>query len=89
MDQDKFASFSDSPMAPSRHCFAIVPDDTVELTSIPKALYIGTGGSLTLVCVDGGEEVTFANLPNAFILDVRAARIMASGTTATDIVGLA
>lgn len=88
MDTDKFANFSDSPIAPSRHCFAITPDDTAVLESVPKALFIGTGGTVTVVCVDGGE-VTFVNLPNAYILDVRASHVKASGTTASDIVGLA
>ncbi len=54
-----------------------------------KALFIGTGGDLVAGAVGGSADVTFRNLADGAILDVRLQYVRASGTTATDIVGLA
>lgn len=89
MDHDRFASFSDSPMSPSRDCFSVIPDDLAELPTVPKAIYVGTGGDIALRSIDGVADVTFRNLPSGFILDVRVSHLRATGTTASNIVGLA
>ncbi|BDI59499.1 hypothetical protein [Qipengyuania nanhaisediminis] len=87
MPQDKFAS-TDSVTAPARDCFGIVPDDNADLTVVPKAIYIGTGGDLVLQGVDSDADVTLRNLPSGVILDIRPSAIRQAGTTAADIVGL-
>jgi hypothetical protein len=67
----------------------VTPHATNEINPIPKALYVGTGGDITLRTVDGPADVLFRNLASGSILDVRAQFIRAAGTTASDIVGLA
>ncbi|MEZ5656801.1 MAG: hypothetical protein R3E04_13125 [Sphingobium sp.] len=57
--------------------------------AIPKALYVGTGGTVILRGVDSAADVTFKNVANGQILDVQAQFVRATGTTATDIVALA
>lgn len=89
MANDSFAAHGDAPAAPSRAPFAITPHDTNELTTIPKALFVGTGGTLVLRGVEGTADVTFKNVANGQVLDVRAHYVRATGTTAADIVGLA
>jgi len=89
MAVDTFGNFTETVSAPSRRPFAVTPSDSVELTFIPKALYIGTGGTVILRGIDGGEDVTFKNVANGQILDVRAQFVRATGTTAADIVALA
>ena len=37
-------------------------------------------------CVDGNEDVTYRNLPDASYIAVRASYVRASGTTATDLI---
>lgn len=86
---DPFRSHSDTVDDPSRAPFAVVPHDSDELTLTPKALYIGTGGDLTLRGIDGTGDVVFKNLPSGSILAVRPKYVRATGTSATDIVGLA
>lgn len=86
---DPFDSRSDSVFAPSRTPFAITPDDNAGILPLPKAIYIGTGGDVTLRGVDADEDVVFRNLGGGQVLDVRAFFIRATGTTAGDIVGLA
>lgn len=89
MTNDSFAAHGDAPAAPSRAPFAITPHDTNALTTIPKALYVGTGGTLVLRGVEGTVDVTFRNVANGQVLDVRAHYIRMTGTTAADIIGLA
>lgn len=86
---DRFEYFSDTMSGPSRAPFPIVPSDTVELSVAPKALYVGTGGTVVLLGLDATADTVFRNVANGQILDVRARFVRATGTTAGDIVGLA
>lgn len=86
---DAFSRRADSADAPSAHPFAVVPSDAAPLTMIPKALYVGTGGTLVLRTSSGSADVTFRNLADGQLLPVRAQYVRATGTTAADIVALA
>lgn len=84
---DNFAA-QESIISSSEEPFPITPSDTEEF-KVVKALYIGTGGNITVETPKSTAPVTFFNVPDAFILDVRAYAVRATGTTASDIVGLA
>jgi hypothetical protein len=86
---DAFSRQADSAEAPSSHPLAITPSNTVPLVATPKALYIGTGGTVVLRTASGAADVTFKNLASGQILPVRAQFVRATGTTAGDIVALA
>lgn len=73
------------------HAAELVPDDALDLETIPKALYLGTGGDLVVIGEDAPADaagVTFRNLPDGALLALRARRVLATGTTAGDILGL-
>lgn len=89
MFQDPYADTAKSVIAPAADCFAIVPNDSAELAKGTKAIFIGTGGDIVLKSVASEADVTFRNLPDGSILDVRVRAVRATGTTASDIVGLA
>ena len=89
MLNDPFAHTIESVVAPASDCFAISPNDLEDLPKATKALYIGTGGDVVLRPVSGTQDVTFRNLPDGSILDVRVRAIRASGTSAANLVGLA
>jgi hypothetical protein len=89
MPTDTFSSTSDSPIAPAQDCFNIAPDDIGELPKVTKALYIGSGGDVVVRAARADSAVVFRNVPSGYILDVRAIAVRASGTTATDLIGLA
>lgn len=89
MASDQFKLSGDSVISPARKCFAVLPSDTSELPSVVKALYIGTGGDLSVMAADDSAFVTFRNIPDGFIIDIRAVAVRATGTSAADIVGLA
>ncbi len=88
MPASSFDSYADSPTAPARACFAVVPHDTQDLPNVTKALFIGEGGDVVLVPASGGAGVTFRNLASGSILDVQVRAVRATGTSAGAIVGL-
>ena len=86
---DPFGSTSDSVIAPAQRAFPITPSDSDDLGSFTKAIYVGTGGTIVLRPVGSDADVSFTNVQNGSILDLRCRAIRASGTTASGIVGLA
>ena len=52
-----------------------------------KAIYVGGAGNISLVTNDGAT-VTFTAVPVGTILPVAAQRVRATGTTATNLIGL-
>ena len=86
---DEFALQSQSALTPSENPYAVVPNDAADLPSVPKALYVGNGGTIVLRGKDSDVDVTFVAVPSGTQLQVRAKRIMATGTTASNIVALA
>lgn len=89
MTEDAFANAANSLISPAQDCFAIVSNDADDLLQATKALYVGTGGDIVLRAVGSQSDVTFRNVVSGSILDIRVCAIRATGTTATDIVGLA
>lgn len=85
---DRFHLRADSPSGPARDAFMVAPDDTAPIEPLPKALLIGGAGTLTLRAVDAGADIAVA-VTAGQILPIRAAFVRATGTTATQIVGLA
>jgi hypothetical protein len=88
MMADKFSSLADSVSAPATRGVTIAPHDVNALAEVPKALFVGTGGTLVARGVGGGADVTFRNVPDGAVLPFRAEFVRATGTSATDIVAL-
>lgn len=72
---------------PKNGIFSVTPNDSTDLEYTGVVLYIGTGGDVKVDASLAGTE-TFKNLPDGSILPVKVDRVYASGTTATDIIGL-
>jgi hypothetical protein len=85
---DPFSGTLDSVSSPATRALAVTPHDSNALGAIPKALYIGTGGTLVVRGLGGGADAVFKNLAGGSILPLRAEFVRASGTTASDIVAL-
>lgn len=77
---------TDSITAPARAPYQVMPSDDVALPVLPKGLYIGTGGDVTLRGVDGASDVVYRNLPDASYLSVRALYVRATGTSAANLI---
>lgn len=88
MFEDPFENSTNSLIAPSSDCFAITPDDSQDLSKATKAVYVGTSGDLVVRTIGSGSDVAFRNVIGGSILDIRVRAVRATGTTASDIVGL-
>jgi len=53
-----------------------------------KALYVGTGGNVSVNSYNSGDTVTFYNVANGTIIPVKTSTVNSSGTTALGIIGL-
>lgn len=84
---DRFAHTADSLSSPATHAFSITPADNANLPETTRALYVGGGGTLALR-LQSGAEVTLAGVGQGTLLPLRADRVLATGTTASAIVGL-
>ena len=84
---DRFQTASPSLSGPAAHGFAVTPSDSALLAETTRALYVGSAGNLVVVMASG-STITFTAIPSGTVLPVRVSKIMATGTSATDILGL-
>ncbi len=73
---------------PADNAVSVTPNDGADIPIRARALYIGGAGNVSLVTL-GGSTVTFVGLAAGSILPVTTARVLATGTTATNIVAMA
>ena len=74
--------------SPAVRAFSITPSDTADLTLLPRALYIGVTGDVSVILIDDDVAVTFVGVLAGSLLPIRAQRVRSTGTTATNIVGI-
>ncbi len=84
---DRFPNRAGGANAPAKHAFSITPNDSTDLTQETRALYVGGSGNLAVVMASG-QLVTFAGVTAGSLLPIRVDRVKATGTTATDILGV-
>jgi hypothetical protein len=82
------ALFSTLPGGPASNGFAITPMDNVLLTANPRGIYVGGTGDLTVVLAQDQQQVLFKAVPTGSLLPIAVCCVMATGTTATNLVGV-
>ena len=79
---DMYTSYSDA--------YAVVPNDTTDFVQgATRAIYVGGAGTISLIMASGNALTMIVPI-NAigFVIPYRVKRILATGTTATLILGL-
>jgi hypothetical protein len=84
---DDYAAAFVPPYAPCRHAAAVAPNDVTELTNVSRFLFVGGAGNLKVVTV-GGETVTLTGVAAGTLLPLAVKQVIATLTTATNIVSL-
>ncbi len=84
---DRFASRAQSLEGPATHGFAVTPSDATPLAETCRALYVGSAGTIA-VTMASGASLSFIGVGAGTILPVRISAVLATGTTASDIVAL-
>lgn len=70
-----------------QHGAAITPNDTTDLTNATLKLYVGGTGDLVVILNGDSASTTFKTMPVG-MYDLCVSRILATGTTATNLVAL-
>lgn len=73
--------------APATDAFVITPNNGSDLAKPARAIYVGTGGSLAVTTV-AGNTATFVSVPSGTILPIWVCRVSATGTTASNLLGM-
>ena len=83
----RYSGRADAISAPAQRGFAITPSDASDLAAETRGLWVGASGDLALVLASG-DEVTLVGAVGGTVLPLRVKRVKATGTTATQLVGL-
>lgn len=67
--------------------FAITPDDGTDLSVTTRAIYTGAGGTIALILSGDTASLAFSNVPAGVWWPIEAKRVLATGTTATGMIG--
>lgn len=65
---------------------SITPNDSTDLGTVAKALYVGVAGDLRIQSSDGGD-ITFKNVPVGFFPHF-VKRVYTTNTTASEIIAI-
>ena len=86
---DNFATWETALESPGVQGEVVTPHDSTDLTRATRGLYVGVGGDITAVFVDDpATGILFTDVPSGVILPLRLLRVNATGTTATNMVGI-
>jgi hypothetical protein len=83
---DTFETHVRSLTSPPEHGLAVTPSDAQDLPYVTRAIYVGGAGDLAIRLQDG-TELVLRNVVAGTLLPIRVARILASGTSVSGVVG--
>lgn len=66
---------------------AITPNNNTDLTYVSRAIWVGGAGSVNVVLA-GGQTVLFTGILAGTLLPLRVTRVLASSTSATNLVAI-
>jgi hypothetical protein len=83
---DVFATHATGLESPATRLLAVTPSDSTDLAYVSRAVNVAASGLVKLTTVTG--DVATVQIAAGIAFPVRAARIWATGTTATGIVAM-
>lgn len=84
---DKYSGYTNGLASPATGAFAITPNDSTDLTSFTRAVYIGGAGDLKVDTITN-DTVTFSGVPAGTVFPIRVKKVYSTGTTATNLIAL-
>ena len=72
---------------PGSGAFSITPSDATVFAEYTRGLYVGVSGNVAVKMADG-TTVTFTNLAAGIVHPLRVQQVLATGTTATGVIGV-
>ena len=75
--------------SPATSSYSVTPHDTNEIGPyVPRAIYVGVGGDIAMELEGDETSIVWVGVPTGALLPVKARIILATGTTATNIIAL-
>jgi len=74
--------------APARRLVTITPNDSSDLADVTRALYVGVTGDVVVIAANDSSSITIKNAQAGTVLPIQCKRILATGTTASQLVGM-
>lgn len=84
---DDFQTYREGLESPASNYFSITPSDVTDFDQVTRYIYVGGTGDIACVAKDG-SVVVFTAVQVGTVLPVRAVRVNATSTTATNLVGM-
>lgn len=84
---DDFEDHQSGLSTPATRAQPITPGDGLDLPHVTRAIYVGGAGDLR-VMMCAGDVVTLAGAQAGMVYPLRLRQVLATGTTATGLVGL-
>ena len=84
---EDFNTYTAGLDSPANHAETVTPSDSVDLTTVARALYVGAAGDVAVLMNDD-STATFVGVAAGSILPIRVKRVNSTSTTATSIVAL-
>ena len=84
---DDFDGYETGLTTPAVNAADIIPSDAAPLPFATRAIYVGTTGNVRMLMVSG-DLVTLTNVQAGAFYPLRINQVLATGTTATGLVGL-
>jgi hypothetical protein len=85
---DTFKQQPETEWSPATSSVSVTPSDDNELAYLTRGLYVGVGGNVALKLRDDSAAVVFVGVAEGTILPLQVKQVMATDTTATNIVAL-
>ncbi len=85
--EDEFDTISPSLTSPAESGEVIVPSDGTALAYATRGLYVGVGGD-AVVRMLSGDVVTLKDLQAGSLYPIRVTQVLATGTSATNLIGM-
>ena len=73
--------------SPAREAVEITPNDSADLANTTRSIYIGASGDVEVYMAGKTTPVLFKSVPVG-VLPVRVDRVLATNTTASDLIAL-
>ena len=85
--KDDFQNHTVGLSSPATACEVITPNDITELSYATRGLYVGGQGDVALRLVSG-DTATLVNAQAGAFYPVRVIQVLATGTTASNLLGM-
>lgn len=85
---DPFSTLAVGLSDVASHAALVTPNDSADLAVTPRALLVGTAGTLKVTTAGGETLILPQSVVENVVIGLRVTRVHATDTTATDIVAL-